>query len=103
MKHTVPHKLGREKARKVADSAFESYKSRFTDYKPTSRWVTDDRAEIAFNVKGVTLSGNVEVKEDTFEMELDVPFMLRPFKGKALSVIEGEIRKWIGKAESGEV
>lgn len=103
MKHTVPHKLGREKARKVADSAFESYKSRFTEYNPSSRWVTDDRAEISFRVKGMTLSGNVEVKDEAFEMDLEVPFMLRPFKGTALSVIEGEIKKWIGKAEAGEV
>ncbi len=103
MKHTVPHSLGREKARKVADAAFKSYGERFSDYKPSSRWVTEDKAEISFNVKGMSLSGGVEVKDDAFEMDLAVPFMLKPFQGKALSVIEGEIRKWIGKAEAGEL
>lgn len=103
MKHTVPHSLGREMARKVADAAFKSYKERFTDYKPEARWVGEDRAEISFTVKGMSLSGGVEVKDNAFELELAVPFMLKPFQGKALSVIEGEIKKWIGKAETGEV
>jgi len=103
MKHTVSHSLGRELARKVADAAFKSYKERFADFKPEVRWAGEDRAEISFTVKGVSLSGGVEVKDNAFELELDVPFMLKPFQGKALSVIEGEIKKWIGKAETGEV
>ena len=36
-------------------------------------------------------------------MELDVPFLLKPFKGKALGVIEEEIKKWMAKAEAGEL
>ena len=35
--------------------------------------------------------------------ELDVPFLLRPFKKKAIDVIEQEIKKWVKKAENGEV
>lgn len=103
MKHTVPHSLGREKARKVADAAFKSYKERFSEYSPEARWLGEDRAEISFSVKGMSLSGGVEVKDNSFEMDLSVPFMLKPFQGKALSVIEGEIKKWIGKAEAGEI
>ena len=37
------------------------------------------------------------------EMDLDVPFVLRPFKGKAMGVIEEEIKKWIAKAKAGEL
>ena len=61
--------------------------------------VNPDKAEIAFKVKGMSLKGGVEVKDSSIDMELEVPFMLKPFQGKAVSVIEGEIKKWIGKAD----
>jgi Putative polyhydroxyalkanoic acid system protein (PHA_gran_rgn) len=103
MKHVVPHGLGLETARKVADAAFNAYKDRFPQYQPRARWVNDNRAEITFNVKGLSLKGELEVSSDDIEMDLDVPFVLRPFKGKAISVIEGEIKKWIAKARAGEI
>ena len=61
--------------------------------------MNDDKAEISFSVKGMTLKGGVEVKDNSIDMDLEVPFMLKPFQGKAVSVIEGEIKKWIGKAD----
>ena len=103
MKHAVPHDLGIEKARTVADAAFDSYKKKLSQYNPSSNWVTDRRAEISFSVKGLTLNGSVELQERSIDMELDVPFLLRPFRGKALSVIEKHIRKWIDKAKAGEI
>lgn len=103
MKHVVPHGLGFETARKVADAAFASYKERFSQYRPQATWVTENRCEIHFNVKGMSLKGELEVGHDDIEMDLDVPFVLRPFKGKAISVIEEEIKKWIEKARKGEI
>lgn len=103
MKHSVRHDLGQAKAKQVAVAAFQSYQERFARYDPKANWLDDRRANISFQVKGMTLSGLLEVNPDDIEMDLQVPFMLRPFKGKALSVIEGEIKKWIGKANSGEL
>jgi hypothetical protein len=103
MKHSVPHDLGLEQAKKVADAAFESYKSRFAEYNPTVSWAGDRRADISFKVKGVTLKGGVDVSTTSFELDLNVPFLLRPFKGKALGVIEEEIKKWIKKEKAGEL
>ena len=103
MKHSVSHDLGLDQARRVADAAFESYKQKLSKYHPQTRWVGDRRAEISFSVKGVTLTGALEVNERSIDMELEVPFLLRPFKGKALSVIEGEIREWMERAKAGEV
>jgi hypothetical protein len=99
MKHSVSHSLGKDKARKVAAAAFDSYKARFAEYNPTTNWINQDRAEIAFKVKGMNLKGGVEVKDSSIDLELEVPFMLKPFQGKAVSVIENEIKKWIGKAD----
>ena len=102
MKHSVPHDLGQEKAKVVAEKAFDSYKERFAKYNPTCKWVDDRKADISFTAKGITLNGAIEVNPTNIEMELDVPFLLKPFKGKALGVIEEEIKKWIGKAKAGE-
>jgi hypothetical protein len=103
MKHVVTHDLGQEQAKRVADEAFASYKSRYAQYKPTASWTSDRKANISFSLKGMSMTGVVEVTATTIEMDLDVPFMLRPFKNVALNVIEEEIKKWIAKAKSGGI
>jgi hypothetical protein len=103
MKHTVVHDLGREKAKRVAEAAWNSYSGRFSNYSPTCQWETDSRANIGFNVKGVSLKGSLEVNDSDIALDLDVPFLLRPFKGQALKVIEEEIRSWIGKSKAGQL
>lgn len=103
MKHAVPHNLGQEKARKAADAALASYKERFAKYEPTATWRTERHADIAFRVKGVTLKGSLDINPHNIEMELEVPLLFRPFQGKALGLIESEVKKWIAKAEAGEI
>lgn len=103
MKHSVSHGLGKAKAIEVCKKAFDSYKERFAQYNPTANWVSEDRADIGFTAKGINLKGGLEVFDNKIEMDLEVPFLLRPFKGKALGVIEEEIQKWIGKAQKGEL
>jgi len=103
MKHSVPHSLGKERAQKVTRTAFEAYTAKYTDYGATARWLSDDRAEISFAVKGMNLKGLVAVAERTVEVEMEVPFFLKPFQKMAMGRIEEEIGKWIGKAERGEV
>ena len=103
MEHRVPHDLGREKAKEVAEAAFKSYQQKFAEYKPTANWVSDSRCEIAFSVKGKKLTGVMTVNPKDIGLDLDVPFIFRPFKGKAIGVIEREIEMWIGKARAGEI
>jgi len=100
MKHTVPHDLGQERAKKVTESALSTYAAKFAKYSPKTTWTTPNRAQISFNVKGMNLSGNVEVKDTAIDLELDVPFLLRPFQGQAISVIEGEIKAWLAKEKA---
>jgi hypothetical protein len=103
MKHSVPHSLGLETARKVVRSAFENYSQRFSDFTPAAKWTSEDKVQVSFSAKGMSILGNVEVRPNTIDIELDVPFLLRPFQGKAVEVIEREISKWIDKAKSGEL
>jgi len=101
MKHSVVHDIGRAQAKRVAEAAWGSYSARFSSYSPTCEWTTEYVAEIGFSVKGVSLTGAIEVNETDITLDLDVPFLLRPFKGTALRVIEEEIHNWIAKSKSG--
>jgi hypothetical protein len=103
MKHTVPHDLGREKAKQATEAAFAKYQSKYADYAPTVRWVSDDVAELSFSIKGLALSGGVVVRDSEIEMELNVPFLLRPFQKTAIGVVETEIKRWIDKAKTGKI
>ena len=103
MKHTVAHDLGREQAKRVAEAAWNSYSARFANYSPTCQWENDNKANIGFNVKGVKLDGSLEVNEKDIALDLDVPFLLRPFKGQAIKVIEEEIKAWIAKSKAGQL
>jgi isopentenyl diphosphate isomerase/L-lactate dehydrogenase-like FMN-dependent dehydrogenase len=100
MKHEVSHDLGQAKAREVAQKAFAAYQTKFAEYEPKVNWKTENAADISFCVKGMKLNGEIEVSDKTIGVDLDVPFLLRPFKGKALEVIEAEIREWIGRAKA---
>ncbi len=102
-KLVIPHNLDPAKARQATTKALESYGERFSDYSPTANWVQDNRCEISFSVKGKSLDGAMELHPSEIHLELDVPFLFRPFKKKALGVIKDQIELWIGKAETGEL
>lgn len=103
VKHRIPHDLGLDLGRRVTARALESYRDQFPEYAPTGEWVTPSRAEVRFAVTGRTLRGAIEVFADAVELELEVPFLFRPFKAAAVKVIEGEIRRWIGEAKAGRL
>lgn len=101
MKHSVHHDLGQERAKQVAESALSTYAQKYANYNPQVTWKGPNKADISFKVKGMSLSGSLEVLEKTIDLDMDVPFLLRPFKSQALGVIEGEINDWIRKAKTG--
>lgn len=103
MEHSVKHDLGRAMAKKATQAAFAEYAREYSQYKPEVTWHHDYAASVSFTVKGATLKGKVDVNEHDIALDLDVPFLLRPFKSKALEVIEREIREWIEKARRGEL
>lgn len=103
MKHQVPHDLPLPVAKKAVEKAFESYSERFAEYHPTLAWVDDQHAKAGFSVKGISLKGAFGITAKFIELELDVPFVFRIFKNKALEVIEREVVKWVAKAKAGEI
>lgn len=103
MQHTIPHGLDHAQALMVTQKALDSYQARFTDYRPQQRWVNQDRAEIQFTVAGKTLKGYIQVQPKDIALDLDVPLLFAPFRGRALKIIEEEIEGWIRRAKAGEL
>jgi hypothetical protein len=103
MKHLVPHDLPFELARKAADHALQSYRTRYPEYDPQVTWSDEKTAQVALKAKGISLRGIFEILPDAVAMDMEVPLLLRPFKSKALEVIEDQIRLWIDKAKAGEL
>jgi hypothetical protein len=103
MKQLIPHDLDMPVAKRVVDRAFESYRVRYPDYQPSLRWVDDSHAEASFDAKGVKLRGTMLLELQSITLDLDVPFLFRPFQKRALEVIEREVRIWLDKARAGEV
>lgn len=103
MKHSIAHDLDLATAKKVTDRAFAEYGSRYPAYEPTLSWIDDRRADVSFNAKGVHLGGVMAIDETSISLDLDVPFLFRPFQKKAIEVIDREVKVWIGKARNGQI
>jgi hypothetical protein len=103
MKHYIAHSLDLPLAKKATVKAFEGYKKRFTDYNPTEKWTSETRCEIGFSAKGIKLSGTIELEPKRIALELEVPFLLKMFQSKAISIIEEEINEWVVRAKNGEL
>jgi len=100
MKQSCPHNLGREKAKEVASAALESYKKKFSAYRPSISWLSDKKASISFQVNVVRLDGYLEVGDASIGFDLDVPFIFRAFKKQVMNAVEDEICICIKKAEA---
>lgn len=103
MKHTIEHDLNMTTAKKVTDRAFAEYGSRYPDYQPTLSWIDDRRADVSFSAKGIHLGGKMAIDEKSISLDLDVPFLFRPFQKKAIEVIDREVKVWIEKARAGQI
>lgn len=103
MKHVIVHDLGVPMAKKVTERAFAEYEHRYAKYDPTFRWATDRKAEVSIHAMGVTLAGAMEVGDSEITVDVKVPFILRPFRGRAMHIIEREVKVWLGRARAGEL
>lgn len=101
--HVIPHDLGFELAKRAAVKAAEVYGEKFAEYDYKATWVSNDRVELSFTVRGKRIEGAMTVKPKQVDLELDVPLMFRPFRGMAMGVIESEAKMWLDKAKRGEL
>ena len=81
--------------RAAVDKAFAHYGTRYAAYKPHIKWHGKEKADVSLSAKGVTLKGHLILAPKKVLIEVKVPLLLRPFTKKAVSVIEGEMQKWL--------
>lgn len=103
MRHIIAHDLDVATAKRAVDRAFVEYSRALPSYSPTLTWATDRLAKVGFSAKGMSIKGTLTVGEREIALDIDVPFLLRLFQGKAVSIIDREVRVWIAKAKAGEL
>lgn len=102
MQHVFRHGLDPKLARRAAERAFASYCERYAKYEPRVLW--DGRhARCSFRAKGVRVSANVELGREDVTVDVEVPWLLRPFRALALARIERELQLWCQRARQGEL
>lgn len=101
--HRVPHGLPLEVAIQATRAALDSYRHRFPGAAPGGAWDDERTGRLWFEVAGKRLDGRIRIDEQAIELELDVPLVFRPFRKKALEIIEQEIALWVDRARRGEL
>jgi hypothetical protein len=102
MEHSVPHDVGRDLAKKATIAAMDSYAKKYGEYGPRTTWTGDYTANVAVHIKGVSLDGKIDVRDREIGLSLDIPFIFRPFRARALAIIDREINEWMARAKAGE-
>lgn len=95
IRHEIAHRLEPSAVAARVNDAFTYYQERFGKYEPTLQWMTPERAELSFKARGLKLNGTLSIKPEGLVVEMDVPLLLRPFRGKAVEVIEREAARWL--------
>ena len=103
MNHTIYHDLDAPMAKRALEKAAESYRARFASYDPSFTWENDERAVVSFKALGMTAKGTLTLKAGAVDVTMEVPFVLRAFRQKAMSVVEEEVRHWVEKAKAGSL
>ncbi len=103
MRHVIKHDLTPEQLRLAVRKFADVYCERFAEYNTTAEWLGDDHVEVRFKVKGVRLSGKLELLVDEIGIDMEVPLPLRLFKSRAVSAIEEQVVPWLVKAKAGEL
>ena len=100
MKHVIRHSASLSLAREAAGRAFDSYAQRYPQAQPAIRWLDERRAVVTLSLKGMVLTGNILLADQLVVLELDVPFLLRPFQKQALVIVEREVHSWLERVGS---
>jgi hypothetical protein len=103
MQHAIKHGLTHDQAKAAARSALEQYSQKLAKYAPQIDWQGDSKLKIGFTAKGVHIEGALSIEPDRFVVDVDIPFLLRPFKSKAIEKVEAEAQTWIAKAKAGQL
>ncbi|MFO0574528.1 MAG: polyhydroxyalkanoic acid system family protein [Polyangia bacterium] len=89
------HARDPSRVRALLEEALAHYRDRHPRASPKMVWQGPNRAELSAHVRGIRLTGHVTLLPDAVEVEVEVPFLLRPFQGLAISRVEHEVERWL--------
>jgi hypothetical protein len=99
-RHVLPHPLDDAGARALIGQAFSHYAERYPAAKLQLVWTSDTRAELEGLARGLKMKARVELQPGRCLLDVDVPFVLRPFQDLAQRAIEREVKRWLERAAS---
>ena len=81
----------------------EEYGKKFVEHDPRFAWLTEEVAALTFRVMGMSVGGQVAVRDGGIDLDMEVPLLLRAFQKKAVKAIDEEVQVWVGRARRGEL
>jgi hypothetical protein len=86
---SIPHQLGKEEARRRLVTGFGTLKSQFGQHLTAveDTW-TGDRMDFKVAAMGQQVTGHLEVKNDTVDLQVTLPFLLAMMADKAKGFIQ---------------
>ena len=93
MRHRIERSCGPARTRRILDEAFAAYAERYARYRPHLKWYDDSRAAFGFRVRGLKVTGTLSLLADAIDLEVQVPWMLRPLHDLARRTIDAEAER----------
>ena len=95
---SLPHSLGREEAKKRIQHGMGQAQASLGNGLATidAPW-SGDRMDLRLAVMGQTVTGHIEVMDESVRLEVQLPWALRLFADKAKGVIESQGRLMLEK------
>jgi hypothetical protein len=88
---SVPHGGDEARAKRIALSLMEENRARMAKYHPEIRLTRPDLAEFSFHAVGRIFTGSVQITATSIELDIAVPFALRPFAAVFIERARSEI------------
>lgn len=98
MKHSVHHQLETAQAKEVLDRALDTYRAHYADHGVETAWVDERTAVVGFELTGSKVDGRITVCEGCYDIDLQLPWMLRPFGKRIAQTFEHEFQRWLDRA-----
>ena len=94
-RHVFVHTLSPAAARALIDEAFAHYAARYPVANLQLTWHSEQHAELGGLARGLKLRAKIELTPGQCLLDVDVPFVLRPFQDVAKRAIEREVGRWL--------
>jgi hypothetical protein len=99
---TISHTLGRDEAKRRIEGGLERIRTQLAPY-ITKLEVAWDSYRLDFRVAAMrqTVSGRIDVEDDTVRIEIALPFLLQVVANRLIARVEREGSLLLGKPKAG--